>query len=318
MNADISLSVVGKSAICQFGKTNTRGEFMFVVNRFFGPKEIVVQPFLHDESGCYVELNQPFCGTFGGSTPGKFYLDSTRAVQINNAVISMQVNNLYKPFRQKNNAEKINSDIKDFYGHPSRRILLSDYIELTNIREVVKEIISEVRVYKKYDKSWFRIAYDNPFQRLENQALVLVDGVPVNEIESLLDMPSKDVERIDIISARYFYADFVFDGVMSFFTRKGNLNNLKFDDSVFRQIYEGCQEPEKFYSPAYNIDTLKSSRIPDFRNTLYWAPSLDTDKNGKSSAEFYASDEPGDYNAIIEGITSTGKPIYCIRKFRIK
>jgi|WetSurMetagenome_2_1015567.scaffolds.fasta_scaffold06119_2 hypothetical protein len=318
INADISLSVVGRSAVCQFGKTNNRGGFLFVVKDLSGPKEIVIQPFLHDESGCYVELNESFCSTFSDATPGKFYLDSIAAENINSAVISMQVNNLYKPFRQKGDTNKRAPDMKDFYGLPSRKLVLSDFIELTNIREVVKEIMPEVRVFRKYDKAWFKIVYDNPYQQFENQALVMVDGVPLNEIEGLLEMPSKDVERIDVISVRYFYGDFVFDGILSFITKKGNLNNLKFDESVFRQIYEGCQEPEKFYSPVYEIDSLRTSRIPDFRNTLHWDPQFRTGKDGKASAVLYASDEPGEYSAIIEGITSNGKRVRYARNFRIK
>lgn len=318
INADISFSIVGKSAECQFGHTNNRGEFLFIVRNLYGPKEIVVQPFLHDDAGCYVELEQEFSSTFSDLKPEMFYLDSARAEQINSAVISMQVNNMYIPYRQKHSGDVKPVEYNDFYGQPSRRVLISDYIELTNIREVIKEILPEVRIIRKYDKPWLKVNYENPFRKFEGQALVMVDGVPVTDIENLLEMQSKDFERIDMTNVMYFCSDFVFDGIVSFFTKRGNLNNLRFDESVFRQIFEGCQQSDEFYSPSYNIDSLRNSRVPDFRNTLYWNPSPSIDKAGKADIEFYASDEPGDYSVIVEGITGGGKSLFYSRKFRIK
>ena len=133
------------------------------------------------------------------------------------------------------------------------------------------------------------------------------------DIENLLNVASKDIERIDIINRRYFYSDQIFDGILSFFTKKKDLSVLEFDESVFRQAIEICQLPKDFYSPDYSIDSLKKSHIPDFRNSLYWKPDLKSTKEGKASVEFFTSDEPGIYTVIIEGISASGKTgIYSI------
>jgi len=67
------------------------------------------------------------------------------------------------------------------------------------------------------------------------------------------------------------------------------------------------QNNNEFYSPNYSLDSLKNNRIPDFRNTLYWNPDLHTDKTGKTTVEFYSSDESAEYIITIEGITPDGK-----------
>jgi uncharacterized protein YfaS (alpha-2-macroglobulin family) len=75
---------------------------------------------------------------------------------------------------------------------------------------------------------------------------------------------------------------------------------------VFRQEFEAPSPGTMFYSPEYLSVKQKESRIPDYRNTLYWNPYIKTDKNGKATMEFYTSDEPGDYLVFVEGFTAGG------------
>ncbi|MCX6321501.1 MAG: hypothetical protein NTX93_06830 [Bacteroidia bacterium] len=306
-NIDISLSFVGKTARCQFVKTNDKGEFNFVIREQNGFSELVIQPLSSEMSDSYVELSQPFCSTFNENKPDIFYLDSSKTESINNAVISMQINNIYEPFRQKGPTIPIHAIIGDFYGKPDRRIKMSDYIELKNIREIVKEILPEIMIIRRNKKYSFKIINSYPYQPFENQALILIDGVPVNGIENLLNVNSKDMERIDIINRRYFFSDYIFDGIVSFTTKKGDLSALESDNSVYKQVFEGYTPQYNFYSPDYGIDSLKESRIPDFRNTLYWKPDLKSTRDGKAAIEFFTSDESGVYTIIVEGISSAGE-----------
>ncbi|TAL61808.1 MAG: hypothetical protein EPN88_14325, partial [Bacteroidetes bacterium] len=134
---DISLSFVGKIARCQFSKTDENGEFYFLIKEP-GLNEIVIQPLSSEITGYYVELNQPFSSSFGNAKASTFYLDSSKINAINNAVISMQINNIYEPFRKKGNCI-LKPEVPDFYGKPENTIKMSDYIELTSLREVVRE-----------------------------------------------------------------------------------------------------------------------------------------------------------------------------------
>ncbi|MCJ7449262.1 MAG: hypothetical protein MUO72_16425 [Bacteroidales bacterium] len=306
---DISLSFVGKTAKCQFMKTNTKGEFIFVVKDRAGLDEIVIQPLRNDITGSYVELNLPFCNTFNGNRPAPFILDSNKVESINNAVISMQVNNIYEQARDQSDS-LATVQMHDFFGKPSRRVIMTDFIELTDIREVVKEILPEVTLLRKERVPALKVISSSPYRIFENQALVLFDGVPVYDIEKLLDISSRELERIDIINTRYFYSDYVFEGILSFVSKKGNLSAIESDNSVFRQIFEGCLDQKNFYSPDYSTDSLRSGRIPDFRNTLYWKPDVITSESGTASIEFFTSDEGMEYIIIVEGFTSGGQRVY--------
>jgi hypothetical protein len=304
-NTDLSLAFVGKTARCQFSKTNSEGEFYFVIKEP-GLNEIVIQPLSPEITGYYIELNQPFSSIFKKLTPDPFYLDSNKIQAINNVIIGMQINNIYEPFRQNSN-EISKTVVPDFYGKPENTIKMADYIELTSLREVVKEIIPNVYTLKQNGKYDFKLINKFRGQPFENKPLVLVDGVPIYDFEKVLSINSKDIERADVINTRYFYSENVFDGIVSFITKKGNLSAMEFDNTIFRQVYEGCQVKHDFYSPDYGTVAMKDNRIPDFRNTLYWNPDLKTGKDGKTVIEFYTSDESCEYTIIVEGISPDGK-----------
>jgi hypothetical protein len=315
-NTDISLSFVGKTARCQFSKTDDKGAFNFVVKES-GLNEIVIQPLSPDISGYYIELNQPFSSVFSKFKPAEFYLDSSRLDQINKVIIDMQVNNIYEPFRQTR-SEESTTVIPDFYGKPESTIIMADYIELTSLKEVVKELLPNVYTLKQNGKHDFKLINKFRGQPFENKPLVLVDGVPVYDFEKVLSINSKEIEKAEIINTRYFISGNVFDGIVSFITKKANLGVMEFDNSIFRQAYEGCQVQNSFYSPDYSAAATKDKHIPDFRNTLYWKPDLQTGKDGKGEIEFFTSDESSDYEIVVEGISPDGKTGYNSASFRVK
>ncbi|HQM70259.1 MAG TPA: hypothetical protein PK521_13205 [Bacteroidales bacterium] len=307
-DTDISLSMVGKKARCQFMKTNSEGGFIFVLKDFTGLKEIVIQPLEPVPAGTYVELQNQFLETYTSTGIPSFRFDSVSAGLINNAVIAMQINKIYESEIPGKRSDTI-AAVHNFFGNPVRTIRISDFIELSDIREVVKEIIPEVVLFRKDRQPALKVISSNPYQIFNNQALVLLDGVPVNDIDKLLSISARELESVEIINSRYFYADYVFEGIISFITKKGKLSSLEETNSFFRQVFEGCLEREDFYSPAYDSDSAMLSRIPDFRNTLFWKSDVIVTDDETAEIEFYTSDEAAEYIIVAEGFTSEGKRI---------
>jgi len=62
--------------------------------------------------------------------------------------------------------------------------------------------------------------------------------------------------------------------------------------------------PKEFYSPKYIAGSVVD--MSDIRSTIYWAPNIITDKDGKATVKFYAADNPGAYTVIIEGTDLQG------------
>jgi len=182
----------------------------------------------------------------------------------------------------------------------------------------VKEIIPNVYTLRQNGKYDFKLINKFRGQPFENKPLVLVDGVPIYDFEKVLNINSKEIEKADVINTRYFFSENVFDGIISFITLKGDLSVLQFDNSVFRQVYEGCQTKVNFYLPDYSQDSVRNSHLPDFRNTLYWNPEVHTLKDGQAETFFYTSDESAEYTITIEGITPEGKRGYSTARLIVK
>jgi len=289
-------------------KTNSEGGFIFVLKDFTGLKEIVIQPLEPVPAGTYVELQNQFLETYTSTGIPSFRFDSVSAGLINNTVIAMQINKIYESEIPGKRSDTI-AAVHNFFGNPVRTIRISDFIELSDIREVVKEIIPEVVLFRKDRQPALKVISSNPYQIFNNQALVLLDGVPVNDIDKLLSISARELESVEIINSRYFYADYVFEGIISFITKKGKLSSLEETNSFFRQVFEGCLEREDFYSPAYDSDSAMLSRIPDFRNTLFWKSDVIVTDDETAEIEFYTSDEAAEYIIVAEGFTSEGKRI---------
>ncbi|HPT21622.1 MAG TPA: hypothetical protein PLR88_06720 [Bacteroidales bacterium] len=315
-NENLILSFVGKTAQCRFTKTDEAGNFNFV-SKEYGIHEIVIQPLSPELNNCYIELNNPFPSVSDKYKTAGFYIDSSKIEDINKAIIGMQIGNIYEPFIKTRIPELHEASLTDFYGKPDNTIHMSNYIELTSLKEVIKEIVPGVTTYKKNDRSNFKLINKYQNQAFEMAPLVLVDGVPVYNFDKVLNINSKDIEKIDVLNTRYFVADVVNEGIINFISKKGNLSAMEFDPSVFRQEFEAFQDSRGFYSPDYSIDSLKNSRIPDFRNTLYWNPDVRTDKTGKATVEFYTSDETGEYSVVINGFSTEGQGGRSVTSFSV-
>lgn len=67
---------------------------------------------------------------------------------------------------------------------------------------------------------------------------------------------------------------------------------------------------KQFASPDYinSAEPPKDSPRTDFRSTLYWNGNIVTDRTGKTTVSFYASDEITSFRIITEGIAVDGMP----------
>lgn len=73
---------------------------------------------------------------------------------------------------------------------------------------------------------------------------------------------------------------------------------------------------KEFYQTKYDKKD-ESFMIPDYRNTLLWAPSVFTDEKGEAELEFYCSDIYTDFIGIVEGLSAIGDLGYEEFEFRV-
>jgi len=315
-NEDIVLSIVGKTARCQFYRTNNTGEFYFNLEDL-GVQELVIQPLDSVLGDYYVELEPDFLNVYDHPLSGPLYLDTAKLQALNQGIIGMQIENRYKAYRHAKLAHTPEPLECDFYGKAEYHILISDYIPLKTIREVIKEIVPMVSVRVKDGLYSFIVESGVDNVNFDKAPLVLVDGVPFDDVDQILNISLSELESIEVINLKYFLDGHVFEGIIHFVTVEGKMAGLEVDHAVFRQAYAAISKESCFASPVYNSDSLKSSPLPDFRNTLYWNPDLHTREDGNTSFEFYTADETGEYTVIVEGISPEGKSGFIYKKLLV-
>ncbi len=79
----------------------------------------------------------------------------------------------------------------------------------------------------------------------------------------------------------------------------------------------GYNSTRLFYSPKYE-DPSKALEVIDYRSTIYWSPTVLTDKNGLANLEFYNADGVGPYRAIVQGIDKDGNIGWYVYHYKVQ
>ena len=141
------------------------------------------------------------------------------------------------------------------------------------------------------------------------EPLILVDGVPFPDPNSLIGISPQSIDRIEVVTrAVPQFGSRGSNGVIAIFLKTGNYsgNDSGSDREVVIHKIAGYNRPRKFFSPDYSGKAGDSN--PDFRTTVCWEPNVLVGSNGKASVSFYTADIETKYKIIVEGLTSKGVP----------
>ncbi len=141
------------------------------------------------------------------------------------------------------------------------------------------------------------------------EPLYMVDGFVVNK-NNIANMLPCDVESIDVLKgpAASIYGSQGAGGVINVLTKQANPNYDYTKDTgsgLLTEKRKGYTLVKQFYSPDYSQKNPNHA-WEDFRHTLYWHPTVLTNKEGKATVSFYNSDDKTSFRAIVEGIGKGG------------
>jgi hypothetical protein len=294
--------------------SDAQGNIVFETNEFYGKRKLIVQTSQAD-SLVRIELVSPFSTQFLTSGIPSINLTEKFAKQITTRSISMQIDDAFKKQNSVNTLSP--SDNSSFYGQPSEQYNLDDYTRFPVMEEVIREYIKGVRLRKKDDQFIFKVLNTSNNSVFEREPLVLLDGVPIFNTHQLMALDPLKVQHLDVITNKYLLGSLTFDGIVSFRTYLGDLGGYQFSPKTLQLDYDALQAQKEFFSPRYETQQQKENRIPDARHLLYWLPDL-TLSNQDQSLDFYSSDQPGIYQAVIQGITANGRPVFKTHSFTVK
>jgi hypothetical protein len=296
------LAVPGKRVQLYTCRSDSSGRLVYNTKEFYGPNEIIAQTNSQKDSIYRIDISSPFSEQYSKTVLPRFSFstDMTRALQEHS--LGIQVSNIYSGNNIKRFYEP-QVDSSAFYGKPYKTYKLDDFTRFSTMEEDLREYVSEDNIVKTRGRFHIKVLNDRGF--LDDDPLVLLDGIPVFNIDKVFTLDPLKIRKLEVIRERYFYGPAMEEGIFSFTSYKGDLGGVDLDPHAIVVDYEGLQLQREFYSPVYDSSNQSASRIPDFRNLLYWSPSVNA--TGKDAASFYTSDQKGKYIGVVQGITGDGK-----------
>jgi hypothetical protein len=299
------LSVPGTRT--QFASTycDDEGKVKFEMKDFYNTEEIIVQTSPVTDSMYRLDIDNPFAETYAARPLPPFILSPASSALLTDRSIASQVLNRYNG-QQLKQFHFPPIDTTFFYNKPDYTYLLDNYTRFTTMEEVLREYVTSMLVKKKNGHFHLPLFDLSNTEVFENDPLILLDGVPVFDIDRLMTLDPLKIRKLETVHAKYFSGKTYYDGVMNWITYKGDLGGYTLDPHATVVDYEGLQLQREFYSPAYETEEAAASHLPDFRNVLFWSPSLATDHTGKGSLNFYSSDLTGRFIVVVEALAADG------------
>ena len=115
---------------------------------------------------------------------------------------------------------------------------LDEYRQFLTIREVLLEYVSCVKNTKINGVSRLIVRKEQEVYNSSLPTLVLIDGMPVNDIERLLNYDARRVHYINIYANQYTFGNGVYNGILSIITRSGRLTNYPIERNMQYLVYE--------------------------------------------------------------------------------
>lgn len=230
-------------------------------------------------------------------------------------MFNMQVNRIFNSLAEQHTCKDTNTSY--FYGSPTKTVYIDDFIQLPNLSEIFFELIPEVLIQRKKEKTIVQVKGRNEnlneFQLYE--PLVLVDRIPITSIDDVLNIPPTRISRIELVNEIYIKGDHKYGGIISVYSKKGDLAGIRLPDNSMFFNFNGLAISSK--ADEYDPANLQPHQ-PDYRNNLFWEPNLIAKPGTETRVEFHTSDVTGDYVVLVRGLTEVGDIITGKIEFQVK
>ncbi|MGD9994389.1 MAG: hypothetical protein AB7S69_13920 [Salinivirgaceae bacterium] len=304
----VNLSFIGTERFNLAVLSDSSGRFFFSFPPVKGKKELLItSPHKNnlsikvDNDFCTEPVKLPYIPLMLGSDSNIPIVDLIKQSVINQQFIS-------------NKTDILNSVLPDdevYYEEPSQSIVLSDYIPMPKLSDYFYELLTLAAV-RKQNENYYLQVYGTASELRIFPPLVLIDNIIVTEIDKLLEVSPKRIERIEILNKPYIKGDLTYGGIVNIFSKEGDLAGMELPKSGLFFNYQLFSELQ-----AFDYEQEIPENEPIMRNTLYWKV-FDSDAENLSELTFKAGDLPGKYIVQLYGITPDGEVISDTASFMVK
>jgi hypothetical protein len=314
-NKTVALSVSGKFFAFKTAKTTAFGNFIFSLDKPYHNSDVTVQVMGISREDFTVVLDQPkSIDTDLIFSKPILVLNKELKASLEERSVASQIENAY--FTKKKDSIAAIQNQTLFYSPLTKDYILDDFTRFPTLKETITEVVLEMYYTKSKNKYTIGVRDNDPLRELSEQALVLVDGLLIQDSNELFEYNMENIHKISIIRGGYYYGSNVFGGIINFSTKNNDFVSKANGDYILRPEMNRPLKNKVYYKPDYT-NKAKYARIPDYRYQIAWIPKLTLDKN-ENVISFYTSDVSGTFEIILEGFTSQGIPVSLKKNINVK
>jgi len=243
-----SLSIVGKQVHYFEGKMVNDSTVVFYTFGIRGKQPLVLSAISSTGVSLPIELISPFATLLPKTLPHLVFHYQRSEVEARS--LDMQRHQMViAPAKRELKLGDLSDDTAEdvipldydetvFGIKPDLSYNLDEYRQFLTIREVLLEYVSCVTNRKVNGVSKLFVRRELEQYKTFMPTLVLIDGMPVFDVERLLNYDARRIHYINIYGDQYTFGNGVYNGILSFVTRSGRLTNYPIERNMQYLVYD--------------------------------------------------------------------------------
>ncbi|MEM1258147.1 MAG: hypothetical protein AAGH81_06440 [Bacteroidota bacterium] len=312
----VVVSLPGKEFVLKFATTDTYGNFYTYLRKDYKEQLAVIQVEDSDVPVA-IRVKSPRKLDVSELGFGNFTFDEKLTEAIRKRSIYNQIENQF--FTLKPDSVLLGDPIDPFEGGTPEKFVLDDYTRFPTFQETLVEILNNAGYRNNPEgNDYIRIAQD--FETVTEAynsfpAIVLFDGVYITNHEAMKEYDARKIKAISLIRDQFQLVNKEYQGIMAVETFDGDYyERYNWQNGSVAPIVKPFPK-KNYYVQTYGNNDFE--KIPDYRTLLFWKPNIVIDGSGLDF-EFFTSDIAGEYEIMVDGFTTYGKPISFTRTITVQ
>jgi hypothetical protein len=304
-NSRVYLSVLGPEPQLHISETSDDGSFVFSLNNITGQRKVCTEVDYMHQKDTKILIHNDFIREYSPSYT-ILSLVSDNHNLYDKLYINMQVAKRFGVINK--NYMSVPFIPQPIYTHPDISVHLSDYIELSSMKEVFTEIVPYTYLKQRRDSFYFQVK-NLVTGEIMNNPLVMLDNVPVFDMNAVLELLPASIDRIDVVRQEYFMGSYKCNGIIHIISKVSQLERIEFSGGTVFFDYQTLSPESKFELTEIPEKCNSTGSIPCFSNILYWNPDVVLNQF-PVKLEFFTARNESEYQIVVSGITHDGAPCY--------
>ena len=231
-----SLSIVGKQIHYFEGEMVDDSTAVFRTFDVHGRQPLVLSATTSKGVSLPIELLSPFSIYRPKQLPHLVFRYNRSEVEARS--LDMQRHQLKLNAEKQAETEPLPYDEKFIGTRPDLSYNLDEYRQFLTIREVLLEYVLCVKTTTVDGHPRLIVRKEQEVFNSSLPTLVLIDGMPVSDIEPLLNYDARRMHYINIYGGQFTFGKGVYNGILSFVTRSGRLTNYPTEPLMQYLLYD--------------------------------------------------------------------------------